>query len=719
VKRFNIILLMLSMLTILASGQSVAVAALVVNSNSSNTPISFKPDDMLSEEDFDVKILFVGLGSTSQDELRLQGDGSYHVITDFDLASVTIKLDVSGMTCWGLDAGLGDDDCIKRTNTYTTQHGPTSNAAETIMVPGENNVTYSELFGNGTMYPIGWKVNVSDPTEALMDFWKAYVIDVEKHNVTTGAMSFDVDAFNSTYNYAGDSDFNVTSMALNGTTYDRFYIAAVNMTNIDVFGEQTTFTRPTPFNITVPAFYGKDNLSYSSYEVQIWDEAALPADWAGSNATDFNWDGLAETVGILLPVANTSSTVAVGSFTSEVLGWTIPIPALSATADGESIDVPAWVNETITFSTENKVENYWEGDAKVQRNRDDALATVGQLYTIIDGVAEVESLAAYGDRNDITLSQGDHVVTFLYVGKDEADGFLWASETIHIRVAKSEDAINKLGYFSVPLTTTITDAADTMITAGTKLEAEVLTWFFESEAFGVPFWIRDNLWAPTGDLTIKYGKDPANPTQDLVLSDDSEINVASPDTVLDISGSVNSSGFEGYQMSGSWDVTKGHYFLMDAFGVRPLADATTAALFTTDAIVEGSELAKTYVGVLVLSEYGLQVDEWCDTGLPVTGFPTGGEAGICYSDWEYVQQTSDAVVAFDASFDFVHETFGVTVFDNPIFGVTESSTSFSTSTKEASTIQVTKEEPGFLLLTSLLAVGVIAFVIPRFRREIR
>lgn len=300
--------------------------------------------------------------------------------------------------------------------------------------------------------------------------------------------------------------------------------------------------------------------------------------------------------------------------------------------------------------------SYWE-DGNETNGVDEEDFTLGQLILVIDGQASVVGNGYLNNAGSaFGLTQGDHTVTFLYAGKGP-DGFEWASDTIIVRVREAAADFGAYTTAEVDLTVDVTD------------EAEAGTDFYVNATYLDPIWYsfykNGDALNPTADIDVSYTAADAEGTLEGVT----------------ISGTVNSTGFDGLQVLGDEFVlgedidtvtsTVGHHFVLDAAGVAYLGDATPAK-----ATIRTYDNQATYVGLLVLAEFG--------------------RTSIYF---EGIRDHEGMNYGATGSFDFKIVTDG------------SQEISFETFTEEA---------PGFGAIEAavgLFSLGVIAFVVPRLRKE--
>ena len=702
-KQLKTVLLLLATLTILTTGQSVAVVAMV---ESPTNNVIVEPDDVVIGDPlgtFDVDTNFVG--HSIIDEIERSPDGSYHVVSDSGVTLVKVGLDVSGFTCFGA--------CAFRNNTYAAVIEDVTHDQYNITVPGSDNITLG-----------AW----DDGSEITL--WEEYNVTIPDHNVTQAETSISQPGWNESITVGVNEQYAFNYSLSPSLFYNRtdnqgewnwFMKHTVAMIYSARMGERSTdeLNRTqewdgTYTNVTldVPSYdhYTLGNATANMTAGDPWGDMTgafsiwieLNGGLIDNNNTD--WDGTATTADIWLPMGNSSYSVEVPEFTNEFAYRNVTIPVSSGVA-GYTEMLPEWIEEDVMTADAYTVEeNHWED------SKSDRWTTAGQLYIIIDGTVNQLTTSNIGTAVTVVMSQGTHVVSFLYIGMDGDGTMSWASDTIVIRVLKSADDFTRLGYQSSPVTFTLTDLAATTTTITTD---PVIYDVDYSESL-----VRQITYGPTADLAYSYGGNS--------LVDGGRINIADPGTTMAISGTINSSGFDGYQAKGwsfdltedypdiwthdetpSYTATTGHVFLIDALGPHLASETDKITYFTSDAVEATGNIAKTFVGLLVLSEFGYYYE-----------LNYGDHACFdCPGDHDGFSGSTDGEIAFEGSFDFNPVLVGITVFDDPNFGVTSITTTTETTTGAGSTSTKTVEEPGFRALISLLALGIIAFAAPRFRRE--
>lgn len=317
--------------------------------------------------------------------------------------------------------------------------------------------------------------------------------------------------------------------------------------------------------------------------------------------------------------------------------------------------------------------------------------TAGELFLIVNGeVAVAGSGALTSGGFDVALPQGYHFVTYMYVGEDETGGFEWAADTIAVRIQKSGTTFAARDTVTVPAEFTFTDVVDT------DSQINVSAVYDDPSGYVGGYTKTIDKLFPGGELTFKHG---ANDVDNHLFEDE-----LSDTTKLTIGGTVNSTGFADYQWLWNatlFDATEGQIFFIDAAGVHDVGVLPTE--------ITMFEEGATFVGLLVLAEYG----RWC-RGAP------GGQAVI--PDWDgFLSMTnhtnSSDTISFDGSFDFLGGIEGRWLGFEATRPDIVTTTDVTSEPGTTITSTTTKEEPGFGALVSLLALGIIAFAIPRFRKE--
>ncbi|MHA2248993.1 MAG: hypothetical protein ACXAD7_01465 [Candidatus Kariarchaeaceae archaeon] len=292
-----------------------------------------------------------------------------------------------------------------------------------------------------------------------------------------------------------------------------------------------------------------------------------------------------------------------------------------------------------------------------------ASITVGQLFTIVDGkfITAHSSFNEWftEDDQDITfelnfpLEQGDHTVSFLYLGKDEKEGFKWASTSMIIRVHPNSN-LDPIITRTSPLSMSFTDLADDT----ESLYVEAVRYNSTDD-----LWHRSFEYEIEGDVAISYG--------DNTFDEMDEIDYSNTSTEFSITGNINSSGFDDFQDVYDYNATKGHVFIADAVGIQYLGDNPTE-IYIRQSQPGDAYPAETFIGLIVFAEYGRFKPEFEAWGLPDKDFD-GDRIG-------------DLVI--DGSFDFIGKSFGAMITDKPgnnrlITTIDTSTTSTETNIKES------------------------------------
>jgi len=331
----------------------------------------------------------------------------------------------------------------------------------------------------------------------------------------------------------------------------------------------------------------------------------------------------------------------------------------------------------------------------------------GQLFVINNGVANVVGAAYSGSAGvDIPMDSQTNTITFLYIGWDETDGYVYASDTVVVRIGAVAEDLANAGFeaVEVPVTSSATDTVDTTATYDA---AE----FIASNWYSV--YSKNELVEPTlDDLELAY-TDASGDTFDIGYNT-GQISIPLDDENLgsfDIGGTYDTTGFLGPQAKGinytkvllnyydadgqdlmpAYDgdathpVESGLAFLTDGDGLTLLGDATTATMYTSE---EGRSASS--VGVVAISGSG-----YWDLAQAVYG------GGI---DWDSVFSST-----FDAS-------TGEGIYGTVDIGINTLVGSFGAAIPAADATE-TIDSPGFTALLSLGSVAVIAYLAPRFRKE--
>jgi len=312
--------------------------------------------------------------------------------------------------------------------------------------------------------------------------------------------------------------------------------------------------------------------------------------------------------------------------------------------------------------------------------------TVGQMFVLVDGQISQVGAGYAGERGaDIAVSLGTHVVTYLYMGKDDNKITYWASDTVIIRVANSANEVEQpLEYVTSSISINIKELATT---------STIITFnpFCDINDPWVHCYIEYQ-FVPTSNLTISLNG------EEIAISDSFEMDSS---TKFAISGTVNSTGFDGFQIEESHNSTIGHTFLIDAAGIHDIANSPTHVTFFNTPF--GSSAAKTidfvetFIGVLTIGEYG----RW-----------HSGSDGR--ADHDGMSSTADGVQDFDASFDYTTTIEGVTILDfEKHSAITSSITSTETligSTSEILTTTTLVASANFYLISGLGSIFILVVV---------
>ncbi|MCE7737220.1 MAG: hypothetical protein GPJ54_20195 [Candidatus Heimdallarchaeota archaeon] len=299
----------------------------------------------------------------------------------------------------------------------------------------------------------------------------------------------------------------------------------------------------------------------------------------------------------------------------------------------------------------------------------DALtATVGQLDIFVDGYSiTVAAGFAGGAGATVTIvGVGDHTVSYLYSNMDEDGTYHYATDSITVRM-RSTDSFATYKTTTFPINYAVTDSA----AAGQNISRmHMLT--VENYIYGVISYSKNVTVAVDNSAGVA-----------IVANDDGTRSVDFTGTI-DSTGSIDDSTIE-------WvDSTVGRVFVVDAAGLHLYTGGAMDVTLRAE-----DPLTSTYLGLYVQ-----------------------GDAGVFYEEEdleEFFGTTNDtgAEEEFVFSFDFLGALVGGS-FGNVPTGTTQVTVESTITSTE------TVESPGFSgfeALLGLLALGTIAFLIPRRFRK--
>jgi hypothetical protein len=333
-------------------------------------------------------------------------------------------------------------------------------------------------------------------------------------------------------------------------------------------------------------------------------------------------------------------------------------------------------------------------------------ATGGAAYVIVDGaVLPAGNGFMSSSGADIALSGiGNHIVTFLYMGKDQDDGVVYGMDTITIRIATA-DVFPALNSATTDVNVDVTDLAAVSEFNGSA------TAYYDA---GWSSWTKEDRIDPSVSFTLQ----DATGTTDLGTVVGS---LSASTTTLTISGTVNSTGFDGMQIDRVHNSTIGNTFFYDAAGLTPLADLTEVTFWDNTFVTtcDTTVFTPTYLGLITFADNGRWVKD-------AVSYPSWQAPFADFEGLNTITNSTNSTQTFslDASFDFTDS------FDNQVFlmssdtppaacsTITTTTTDTNTVTDTVNTTDVSTktESPGFGVIVSLLTIGVIAFVAPRIRR---
>jgi hypothetical protein len=321
--------------------------------------------------------------------------------------------------------------------------------------------------------------------------------------------------------------------------------------------------------------------------------------------------------------------------------------------------------------------------------KDDVIA--GSLFVIVDNEVTPTTSFVGASGATVVMARGDHTVTFIYASNTPT-GFEWASDSVVIRIRNGTSPdFGSYETKALPLDLAVTDSA----IPGRELLVTPSNYAFNGFS-GAYEWFK-------------------NTSSGLEAS--TEVTVAYDQENIRIAGTVDSEGIDYYQAWGDGTATgyfddfglngtfteqlpyttkRGRTFLIDADGAHLLTGAETLAGPSTVTVRDENDVGEftpTYVGLVTLAPYG-RTSAFIDTVTDYEGFTSGQ--------------------GFKGSFDYVYDGDGAFLTVPPTYV-----TSLTTNTV-TSTVLSTGGVPGFTsfeAIFGLISLGVIAFVIPRFRKE--
>jgi len=347
----------------------------------------------------------------------------------------------------------------------------------------------------------------------------------------------------------------------------------------------------------------------------------------------------------------------------------------------------------------------------------DNVAHAGEFYQIVNGqVSRAAASVVSGTAGvDVALTASYNTISFLYVGRDQDGTVTWASDTVNVRIASADFGFPDVTVLDVPFTNSITDdAAD-----NTQVNIEDILYYNAFSGLA-----RNQVFEPAQDITVTWtgseGSDSVSDSGNVL-----DIAAASDDLgSFAFTGTVDTTGFHGGAHFTNWNWStfdyNGETLVNSSAGVTLIQDVNGLSVLGasgTVAVLVSSELSQTFspFSFVSLADYGT----W-DWALDVFGAGIDWDAQFSVStlDANVASNITDAdIVAmefgwsggFYGSNDFSSEGYSVGV-ENDLEETRAPQTNVETVTEEGSV-------PGFGILASLLAVGAIAYVAPRMRKD--
>ncbi|MCY3410572.1 MAG: hypothetical protein INQ03_02940 [Candidatus Heimdallarchaeota archaeon] len=240
----------------------------------------------------------------------------------------------------------------------------------------------------------------------------------------------------------------------------------------------------------------------------------------------------------------------------------------------------------------------WRDIKQIYGSADTTRPTVGQLDLLVDGqVSTIGSgYTSWAGGFVVLIDEGDHQITAIYSNMGEDGTFMYAMDSITIRVRSSESAFDDFIYKLIDLDLSIADEAQD------GLNISRLNTFYE---FNWEMYIKNSsLGINKLNIDVDY------------------------DEIIIIDGLVDTTGSMGDATVEWQSSTIGHLFLVDAKGVHLIDPANPPQGIY---LRTGSD---NYVGILA----------FCDAGI-----------GYDYEDFQGFYWSSDALVEFKFNFDFFND----------------------------------------------------------------
>jgi hypothetical protein len=313
--------------------------------------------------------------------------------------------------------------------------------------------------------------------------------------------------------------------------------------------------------------------------------------------------------------------------------------------------------------------------------------TVGSLFLIVDGSVTLMGGGISGVNGVFEgLALGDHTLTLLWCNQEDDGTFLYATDTITVRVRESADDFGEFRQTELPF---VYDVDDTAV-EGANVSLPLIYWN--------PTWgdyYRNVTYEAPVDVTLKAGT--------TTLASGDQIDTENPPTIT-MSGTTDSTGQSGDATAGLsygygpsspyTNATVGRSFLVDSRGLTLVDDAEVVTI--RDGERDKGFEGYTFVGLLTLADGGI--------------FWYGEIYGSAPDDLEGIETV--AGVDIEYSVDFVFGMDG-----NYVKGKVHYE-QFTLTNQEIITITTTTTEEsspfdGLSALLGLFAIGTLAYAIPR------
>lgn len=257
--------------------------------------------------------------------------------------------------------------------------------------------------------------------------------------------------------------------------------------------------------------------------------------------------------------------------------------------------------------------------------------TMGQLFVILDNqITAVHYPEMDYQGLSINVPLGDHTATVLYIGKDENEGIVYASDSIMIRNYPKGTKLVPLKFDAIQASIIHEE-----LFAEGEIRANITNWYSFGE-YGYSY-DRRIRFEPTIDSKLFMD----NGTEKDISEGDSLFVSKESTSELVIKVKTNSTGVDGLQHLQKWNKTRGISFVYDMTGIHPI-DTSTLNL----------KNGNNYLGIITLSPYGM----WHKNITNGEGDSTVGEPNWRI-DWNNFQPSSN--ITYHSSFDFLGNIDGI------------------------------------------------------------